>query len=72
MKSFVVNVSSCTNDYILPNVIGVVVVFDHLSRNGLHVMNVAENGESHLMIFVNTTMCNFQSGLKRLTFLSLQ
>lgn len=72
MKSFMVDVSSCTNDDILPNVIGVVVIFDHLPGNGLHVVNITKNGESHLMVFINTTMGDFQSGLKRLTFLSLQ
>lgn len=72
MKSFMIDVSSCTNDDILPNVIGVVVIFDHLSGNGLHVVNITENGESHLMVFINTTMGDFQIGFERLTFLSLQ
>ena len=43
-----------------------------MSGYGLHIVQVSQNGESHLMIFEDTTMCNFNGSFEWLAFLSFE
>lgn len=43
-----------------------------MSGYGLHIVQVSQNGQSHLMIFEDTTMCYFNGSFEWLAFLSFK
>ena len=58
-----VDVPLCHNDDILSNVIIVVVLFDHLLADGLHVGDVAEDGQTDLLLAEDAPVGDFYGGL---------
>ena len=72
MQFLVVEVACSGYNDILANIIVSMVVVNHLPGNGLHIVQVSQNGESHLMIFEDTTMCNLNGSFEWLAFLSFK
>lgn len=72
MQCGMVDISCGCHDDVLAHVIAVVVLLDHISWNCLHVVDVPEDGKSHLMVLVYSPVCDFDRGFQRLTFLGLQ
>lgn len=67
-----VNIPSSSNDNVFPHVVLVVVFLDHGSRDGLHVVEVAKDGKTHLMVFENASMGDFNRSFERLGLLGFQ
>lgn len=57
---------------IFSHVIGVVVLLNHLSADGLHVANVPKNGQAYLLVLEYSPMRDFDGGLQGLGFASLK
>ncbi len=62
---------SCDNNIFAYIIVGM-VVRNHVPGNGLHIVQVPQNGESHLMVFKNASMGNLDRSLKWLGFLSFE
>lgn len=61
-----IDVSLCHHDDVLANVILVMVLFDHLPVDCLHIGNIAQDGQADLLVAEDAPMGNLDSGLKRL------
>ncbi len=61
-----VDISLSHHNDILPNVVLVVVLLDHLLADCFHVGNVAKNGQADLLLAEDAAMCDLYCGLKGL------
>jgi hypothetical protein len=59
----VVDFPLCHNYHILSNVIIVMVLFDHLLADGLHVGQVPEDGQTDLLVAEDAPVGDFDGGL---------
>lgn len=61
-----IDVSLRHHNDILANVVLVMVLFDHLPADGLHIGNIAQNGQADLLVAEDAPVGDLDSGLKRL------
>lgn len=63
-----INIPRGNYDDIFSNIIFFMILNDHFACDRLHIRDVPENGKSDLLLFEDTSMSDFDSSFKRLSF----
>ena len=72
MQLLVIDIARSSHNNILPHIVVCMVVADHLPRDGLHVVQVPQYWQAHLMVLEDAAVSNLDRSFKGLGLLGFK